>query len=91
MCREGIKVNAHLAKALERKKPFIMQYEGIRNVFTNKETNKIYETGEKYTRKDLAATLEAIAEEKSAAFYGPSETATNLLKDLKAEGTVREY
>ncbi|GFY49597.1 glutathione hydrolase 1 proenzyme [Trichonephila inaurata madagascariensis] len=88
MCREGMEVNTHLAKALKAKQSFIMEYKGIRNVFTNNETNKIYEKGDKYTRMDLAATLEAIAEEKSAAFYGPSETATNLLKDLKKAGSI---
>ncbi|GFS58534.1 glutathione hydrolase 1 proenzyme, partial [Trichonephila inaurata madagascariensis] len=83
ICREGITVNAHLARALRKKREFIMQFEGIRNVFTNNETKDLYKMGDVYTRNDLADTLEAIAKEKSAAIYGPSKTATNLLNDLR--------
>ncbi|GFT38492.1 glutathione hydrolase 1 proenzyme [Nephila pilipes] len=90
MCREGIQVNAHLARALKKKEEFIMKFEGIRNVFTNNETNEVYKMGDIYTRNDLADTLEAIAREKSAAINGPSETATKLLNDLKAAGSIIE-
>lgn len=90
MCREGIEVNAHLARALRKKKEFITQFEGIRNLFTNNETKELYKMGEVYTRNDLADTLEAIAKEKSAALYGPSKMATDFLNDLRDAGSIIE-
>ncbi|GFT38497.1 glutathione hydrolase 1 proenzyme [Nephila pilipes] len=90
MCREGIRVNAHLAKVLERKEEYIIQLDGIKKVFVNNETNAVYKMGDIYTRNDLADTLEDIAEEKSNAVYGPSKRATRLLNDLKAAGSIIE-
>ncbi|GBM59335.1 hypothetical protein AVEN_207090-1, partial [Araneus ventricosus] len=88
MCREGIRVSAHLARALSKKALYINQYEDIRKVFTNNETGELYKLDEVYTRLDLADTLEAIAENKSAAIYGSAAgsgpLAQAFLADLKA-------
>ncbi|CAL1296952.1 unnamed protein product [Larinioides sclopetarius] len=92
MCREGIRVNAHLARALSRKVEYINQYEHIRKVFTNNETGELYKLDDVYTRSDLANTLEAIAENKSSAIYGSAAgsgpLAQALIADLKAAGSI---
>ncbi|GIY94349.1 glutathione hydrolase 1 proenzyme [Caerostris extrusa] len=88
MCREGIRVNAHLARALRKKEENINKYENLRLLFTNNETGKLFVENDVYTRPDLADTLEAIIKDKDKAIYGPSALATALLEDLKAAGSI---
>ncbi|KAF8778245.1 scoloptoxin SSD14-like isoform X2 [Argiope bruennichi] len=96
MCREGIRVNAHLARALSKKAQYINQYEHIKKIFTNNATGELYKLDDVYTRPDLADTLEAIAANKSTAIYGNVDEkvplATAFLKDLRDAGSIiNEY
>ncbi|XP_035218824.1 scoloptoxin SSD14-like isoform X2 [Stegodyphus dumicola] len=89
LCKEGIAVNKHLAKALKKYEKNIQSFEAIRNVFVNNKTGKVFEEHDIMKRPDLAKTLETIANESMSALYGPrTKLSKEFLADLKAAGSI---
>ena len=60
---------------------------GCRKIFVNPQTGDVWQTGDVYTRENLAKTLEKIAKEGDKAFY-EGEIAKNLVKDLQSLGGI---
>lgn len=88
LCKEGIPVSKHLAKALSGHEKEIKENEAMRKVFVNNITGQVYKEGDTFTRLDLAETLEVIAEGGADVLYGNHELADKFLQDLQAMGSI---
>ena len=59
----------------------------FREIFINPATNDVWQSGDRYTRKNLAVTLGKIAENGDDEFY-TGATAQKLVADLQAGGGI---
>ncbi|XP_077508976.1 scoloptoxin SSD14-like isoform X3 [Amblyomma americanum] len=86
LARYGFPMGAHLANALrEPRKADPKMEEHIRRVFSDPETGELLAEGELVTQKDLANTLEAIAENGPDYFYN-GEFAEKLVQQVQDNG-----
>lgn len=86
MLREGVTVDATLARALSSKDD--LTDPGMRSVFLNPDTGEVWAEGEAYTNPALADTMEMMAEAGDGAedmFYNGS-IAKNLTRDITELG-----
>ena len=86
MLREGVTVDATLARALSSKDD--LTDPGMRSVFLNPDTGEVWAQGEAYTNPALADTMEMMAEAGDGAedmFYN-GLIAKNLTRDITELG-----
>lgn len=78
----GFNVSEHLSTALRQKENYIWAHKELRDVYVNRETNKIYRMGELLVQKTLAQTLTAIANSTDpvALFY--EQLSKDLIDDI---------
>ena len=89
LCRQGIPVTASLAFQLRTHRPDLSD-PGIRSVFTNPQTGRVWTEGENFTNPALANTLQALAEEGDLgdhSFYNGT-IAENLVEDIRKLGGI---
>ncbi|KAH6931902.1 hypothetical protein HPB50_001444 [Hyalomma asiaticum] len=86
LARNGYPMGAHLANALrESQNADPVLKANIRKTFSNPETGELLNEGELVTLKDLAHTLELIAENGPNYFY-EGEFAENLVREVQQNG-----
>lgn len=86
LARDGFPMGAHLANALrESQNTDTVLKENIRKTFSNPETGELLAEGELVTLKDLAKTLELIAEYGPDYFY-EGEFAEKLVSEVQNNG-----
>ncbi|KAL1467073.1 hypothetical protein MTO96_005931 [Rhipicephalus appendiculatus] len=88
LARDGYPMGAHLANALrESQNADNVLKENIRKTFSNPETGELLAEGELVTLKDLAQTLELIAEYGPDYFY-EGEFAEKLVSEVQNNGGI---
>ncbi|XP_037560666.1 scoloptoxin SSD14 isoform X3 [Dermacentor silvarum] len=88
LARHGFPMGAHLANALREKRTVDPVLEAnVRKAFSDPETGDLLAEGELVTLKDLANTLEQIAEKGPDYFY-EGELAENIVKEVQANGGI---
>lgn len=85
LARDGFPVGAHLASALTSEKAVIYSKENMRKTFWSPYANDTLNEGELLVQKDLASTLEAIANNGPDYFY-KGEFAEKMIQEIKANG-----
>ncbi|XP_065280283.1 scoloptoxin SSD14-like isoform X3 [Dermacentor albipictus] len=86
LARDGFPMGAHLANALrEHRNVDPALEENVKKAFTDPETGELLAEGELVTLKDLATTLEQIAEYGPDYFY-EGELAENLVREVQDNG-----
>jgi len=86
-CKNGIKVTEHAANMLKRSERLILKDPGLRSVFINKKTGKVWRQGDIYTHPKLGKTLQRIADNGADEFY-TGEVAKNLINDMTKDGGI---
>ena len=89
LCRTGIPVTASLADKLRTHRPDLSD-PGMRSVFTNPQTGRVWREGETFTNPTLANTLQLLAEEGDRgdhSFYNGT-IAASLLDDVRQHGGI---
>jgi len=87
MCRDGVKVSSHMEKALKGKEEYILADAGMKAVFIDPSTGRVWKEGDVYRRPKLAETLERIAQRGEKEFY-EGRTAQDLVRDVREAGGV---
>lgn len=85
LARHGFPVGPHLAATLQRKKHDLS--DSLKKVFWNEETNDTLSEGELLVQRDLADTLEAIADKGPDYFY-KGDFAEATIKEIRQSGGV---
>ncbi|CAN7984755.1 unnamed protein product, partial [Ixodes hexagonus] len=86
LARNGFPVGAHLANAMKEEKDVIYRHENMRNTFWSSYANDTLREGELLVQKDLASTLEAIANNGPDYFY-KGDFAEKLIQEIRENGT----
>ena len=69
LARDGFKVHAHLAHAIERRKEILKKFAGSRDIFFKDDSGETLKEGDLLIQEDLAQVLEEIADKGKAGFY----------------------
>lgn len=69
LCLNGFKISKVLASALKQKENLIIKNDGLKSVFINPNTNKVYKENDTIKMVNLAKTFKIISEEGADAFY----------------------
>ena len=77
----------HAANMLKRSERLILKDPGLRSVFINKKTGKVWRQGDIYTHPKLGKTLQRIADNGADEFY-TGEVAKNLINDITKDGGI---
>lgn len=85
LARQGFPVGRNLAAVLQQHKGDLS--DSLRKVFWNDATNDTYAEGEILVQRDLADTLEAIAE-KGTDFFYKGDFAEQMVKEIQENGGV---
>ncbi|KAM7312357.1 scoloptoxin SSD14 [Ixodes scapularis] len=85
LARDGFPVGAHLANALREEKDVVYSHANMRSTFWSPYANDTLNEGELLVQKDLASTLEAIANNGPDYFY-KGEFAEKLVQEIRANG-----
>ncbi|CAN7984758.1 unnamed protein product, partial [Ixodes hexagonus] len=85
LARDGFPIHLHLADALRVKKNAIYSYRNMRQTFWNVDTNDTLKEGHLLVQKDLAASLELIAENGPDHFY-EGAFAEQLVREVNENG-----
>lgn len=84
LAREGYRLSWIQAQTLHNSRETLLKYESSRQYFTKQDSNQFKE-GDLFVQKDLAATLERIAENGRAGFYS-GETADMIVAEMERHG-----
>ncbi|XP_077534514.1 scoloptoxin SSD14-like [Haemaphysalis longicornis] len=93
LARCGFAVGSHLAAALEEGNRTLTKYKiplppNFKKVFWNESEQRMLKEGEWCIQKDLAATLEAVANNESADYFYEGPFAESLVKEINASGGI---
>lgn len=86
IAREGFDVDQELANRLEAKREHLVRFPETSAIFL-RSGKRVWQVGERLIQKDLARTLERIAEKGGAEFYS-GDTAKRLVKAVRSHGGV---
>lgn len=84
LAREGYRLSWIQAQTLNNSRETLLKYESSRQYFTKPDSNQFKE-GDLFIQKDLAATLERIAENGRSGFYS-GETANMIVAEMERHG-----
>lgn len=84
LAREGFVVSPRFSEGIRSKAKRLKQWSSTKKVFF-KDDGSIYEPGERFIQKDLAATLQRISDHGSSEFY-QGTTARLLVAEMKRHG-----
>lgn len=86
LAREGYTLSWKQAETLNNYRRYLIKFDGSRRYFTKPE-NEPYKEGELFVQKDLAETLERIAENGRAGFYA-GHTADMIVKTMEKNNGI---
>lgn len=69
LCVNGFNVSKVLASALRQKESLILENDGLKSVFINPKTNRVYKENDTIKMINLGKTFKIISEEGVDAFY----------------------
>ena len=87
LCLEGIPVTFSMAKSLQSKKAQIFKDPGMKDIFVNPQTQDVWNYGDVFFWRNLAHTLERIAENGADEFY-LGETMEKMIEDLQSTTSI---
>lgn len=89
LARDGYKLSWAQAQVLNEYQDVLSKYEGSRKYYVKGE-NKSWQEGDLFVQKDLASTLERVANQGRAGFYS-GKTADLIVQEMKKQGGLISY
>ena len=87
LCLEGVPVTFSMAKSLQSKKAQIFMDPGMKQIFGNPQTQDVWNYGDVFLWRNLAETLQEIAENGVDEFY-LGETMGKMIEDLQSTTSI---